>query len=76
MLLLPLLCDLLLLDHDLISTLFGAFVALFGFQELVLEVSDLDVALIVEFIYAAMENDLESVQFRHGALFFVPKLVN
>ena len=57
MLLLPLLCDLLLLDHDLISTLFVAFVALLGFQELVLEVSDLDVALIVEFINAAMEND-------------------
>ena len=76
MLFLPLLCDLLLLDHDLISTLFVAFVALLGFQELVLEVSDLDVALIVEFIDSAMENDLESVQFRHGALLFVPKLVN
>ena len=58
MLLLPLLCDLLLLDHDLISTLFVALVALLCLQELVLEVSDLDVALIVELIDSAMENDL------------------
>ena len=76
MLLLPLLCDLLLLDHDLISALFVALVALLCLQKLVLEVSDLDVALIVELIDSAMENDLESVQFRHGALLFVPKLVN
>ena len=76
MLFLPLLCDLFLLDHNLISTLFVALVALFGLQELVLEVSDLYVALIVELIDAAMENDLESVQFRHSALLFVPKLVN
>ena len=61
MLLLPLLSDLLLLDHDLISTLFVALVALLGFQELVLEVRDLDVALIVKLVDSAMENDLESV---------------
>ena len=76
MLLLPLLSDLFLLDHDLIGTLLVAFVALFGLQELVLEVGHLYVALIVELIDATMENDLESVQFRHGALLFVPELVN
>ena len=58
---LPLFSDLLLLDHDLIGTLFVAFVALLGLQELVLKVGHLDVALIIELIDAAMENDLESV---------------
>ena len=61
MLFLPLFSDLLLLDHDLIGTLFVAFVALLGLQELVLKVGHLDVALIIELIDAAMENDLESV---------------
>ena len=61
MLLLPLLSDLLLLDHDLIGTLFVAFVTLLGFQELILEVGHLDVALIVKLVDSAMENDLESV---------------
>ena len=45
----------------MIGTLFVAFVALLGLQELVLKVGHLDVALIIELIDAAMENDLESV---------------
>ena len=61
MLLLPLLSDLLLLDHDLIGAFLVAFVTLLGLQELVLEVGHLDVALIIELIDSAMENDLETV---------------
>ena len=76
MFLLPLLSDLLLLDHDLIGSLLVAFMALLGLQELILEMGHLDVAFIVQFIDTAVENDLEPIQFRHSALLFVPKLVD
>ena len=76
MLLLPLLSDLLLLDHHRVGSLFVGLMPLLGLKKLVLEVSDLDVAFIVQLIRPAVEDDLESVQLRDGALLFVSQLVD
>ena len=61
-LLLPLLRNLLLLDHHSVSALFVALVSLFRLKELVLEVGHLDIALVVELVDAAVEDDLETVE--------------
>ena len=36
----------------------------------------LHVALIIEFIHTTVEDNLEPVDLRYGALFLVPKLIN
>ena len=76
MLFLPLLSDFLLLNHDSVGALFVALVALLRLQELIFEVSDLDVTLIVELVHSAMENNLQTVQLGDGAFLFITELVN
>lgn len=76
MLILPFLCDLLLLDHDTIRTLFIALVPLFRLEQCVLKVSNFDVALIIEFINTTMEHNLHAVEFGDGALLLISELVD
>ena len=76
MLLLPLLSDFLLLDHDLVSTLLITFVPLFGFEKLILQMGHLNITLIVQLVDSSMEHNLEAVQLRDGALFLVTKLID
>ena len=76
MLLLPLLSDFLLLDHDLIGALLITFVPLFGFEKLILQMGHLDVAFIVQLVDSSMEHNLEAVQLRNRALFLVTKLID
>jgi len=76
MLILPFLCDLLLLDHDTIRTLFIALVPLFRLKQCVLKVSNFDVALIIEFINTTMEHNLHAVEFGDGALLLISELVD
>ena len=61
MLLLPLLGDFLLLNHDSVGALLVAFMTLLCFEELILKVGHLDVALIVQLVDAAVENNLQTV---------------
>lgn len=53
---------LLLLDHDLVSAFLGMPVLFFLLQELVLELGNLDVALVIELVDSVMVDDLEPVQ--------------
>jgi len=60
-LVLPLLGDLLLLDHHVICALFVALVPLLRFEKLVFQVGYFDVALVVELVYSAMKDDFHAV---------------
>ena len=76
MLFFPLLCDLLLVDHDLVGTLLIALVSFLGLEEAVLKMSHLNIAFIVQLVDAAVEDDFESIHFRESTLFLVSKLVD
>ena len=62
MLLLPLLSDLLLLDHDSVGSLLVGFVPLFHLKKLVLQVGHFHIALIIELVDAGVEDNLEAVE--------------
>jgi len=73
---LPLLSNLLLLDHDCVGALFIALVTLFRLEKLVLQVGNFDVALVVQLVDSAVENDLQSIEFGDRTLFLVSELVD
>ena len=75
MLFLPLFSDLLLVDHDLVCALFVALVSFLRLEQTVLQMSHLDIALIVQLVDATMEDNLEAVHFGEGTLFLVSELV-
>ena len=75
-LLLPLFGDFLLLDHHVVGALLVALVSLLGLQQLILEVSDLDVAFVVELVDSAMEHNLQAIQLGDRAFFFISELVD
>ena len=60
------LSDLLLVDHDLVGSLFVAFVALLCLQEIVLQMGHLHIGFIIDFIDPAVEHYLQSVDLRYG----------
>ena len=76
MLLFPFLSDLLLLNHDRVGALLVGLVPLLDFKQLVLQVSHLDVALVIQLINTAVEHNLEPVQLGNCRFFFVPQLVD
>lgn len=59
---LPLLRNLLLLDHHSVGLFFVALVALLGLEQLVFEVGDLHIALVVQLVDAPVENYLHPAQ--------------
>ena len=75
-LVLPLLGDLLLLDDHAVRALLVALVSLLGLQELSFQVSNLDVALVVELVDAVVEDNLHAVQLRDRALLLVSQLID
>ena len=75
-LLLPLFGDFLLLDHHVVGALLVALMSLLGLQQLILEVSDLDVAFVVELVDSAMEHNLQAIQLGDRAFFFISELVD
>ena len=75
-LVLPLLGDLLLLDNHAVRALLVALVSLLGLQELSFQVSNLDVALVVELVDAVVEDNLHAVQLRDRALLLVSQLID
>ena len=76
MLLLPLLSDLLLLNHDGVGALLVALVALFVLEQLILQVGNLDVALVIQLVNPSMEDNLQSVQLRYGTFLLITQLVD
>lgn len=73
---LPLIGDLLLLHHDLVGALFLMSMCLFGFQQLILKLGHLDVALVREFVHSIMINDLQSVEFTDGRILLISDRVD
>ena len=76
MLFLPFFGDFLLINHDFVRSFFITFVAFLRFKETVLEVSDLDIALVIELVDTALEHDLETVDLRQRAFLLVSELVD
>ena len=76
MLFLPLFSDFLLRNHDGVGSLFVGLVSLFSFKQLVFKMGHFDVALVIQLINSAMEDDFKPVQLGDGRLFFIPQLVN
>ena len=68
---LPLFYNLLLLDHDLVSSLLSVPVLLLCLQQLVLKLSDLDVAVVVQFIDSVVVNHLQSIQLTDRSVLLV-----
>ena len=61
-LILPLFNDLLLLDHDSVSSLLTMSVLLFGLQQLVFQLGNFDVAIVVQFVDPVMVNHFKPIQ--------------
>ena len=70
-LILPLFDNFLLLDHDLISSLFSVSVFFLGLKQLVFKLSDLDVAVVVQFVDFFVVNDLQSIELTDGSVFLI-----
>ena len=75
-LVLPLLGDLFLLNHDAICALLITLIPFLGLKKLILQMGDLDIALIIELIDTTMEHNLHAVKFGDSALFLVPQLID
>ena len=75
-LLLPLFGDFFLRDHHGVGSFFIALMTFLSFKQIVLKVSDLDVTLIIELIYTAVEDNFQPVKFRNRAFFFISQLVD
>ena len=71
MLLLPLVCDFLLLDHDLVRAFLGMPVLFFLLQELVFKLGYLDVAFVVELVDSVVVDHFEPVQLRYGCVLLI-----
>ena len=70
-LILPLFDNFLLLDHDLISSLFSVSVLFLGLKQLVFKLSDLDVAVVGQFVDFFVVNDLQSIELTDGSVLFI-----
>lgn len=68
---LPLFHNFLLLYHDLVSSLFSVPVLLLGLKQLVFKLSDLDVAIVVQFIDSVVVNHLQSVQLTDRSILLI-----
>ena len=75
MLILPLLCNFLLLDHHCISLLFMSLIPLLLFEKHVLEMGHLEITLICEFIDTTMMDDFLAVEFSKCAFLLITQLV-
>lgn len=75
-LLFPLFGDLLLLNHHGVRSLFVTLVPLLGLEELILQVSYLNIAFVVKLVNTAVEDDLQAVQLGDGTLLLVSQLVD
>ena len=60
-LILPLLSDFLLVNHDLVCLLLVPLVSLLAFQKTVLKVGNLYVCLVIDLVDSAVEDNLEAV---------------
>jgi len=72
---LPLFSDFLLVDHDLVCFLLVAFVAFLLFKKTVLQMGNLDIALVIQFIDTSLEHNLEAVDLRKCTLFLISELI-
>ena len=73
---LPLLSDLFLADQRCVGPLLVSFVPLFGFEECILEMGKLYVALIINFVDSTVEYDLEPTVLAERLLPLISELVN
>lgn len=70
-LILPLFHNFLLLHHHLVSSLLSVSVLFLRLQQLVFKLSDLDVAVVVQFVYFFVVNHLQSIQLTDGSVFLI-----
>ena len=75
-LVLPLLGDLLLLDHHGVGLFFMCLVPLFLFENHVLQVCDLEVTLIGQLVHPTVMDDLLPVKLSKGSFLLVTQLVS
>ena len=73
---LPFLSDLLLVDHDLVCSLLVTLVAFLRLEKTVFEMSDLDIALVIQLVDATLEHNLEAIDLGKCTLFFISELIN
>jgi hypothetical protein len=76
MLTLPLVHNLFLLDHHTVGSLLGMSVLLLRLEQLVFKLSNFNVAVVIQFVYSIVVDDLESVQLTDSGIFFIPYGVN
>ena len=71
---LPLICNFLLLNHDLIGIFLSVAVFFLGLKKLVFQLCYLDVALVVEFVNSVMIDKLKSIQLRNSCILLIPSI--
>ena len=72
----PFIHDFLLLNHNLIGRFLSLPIFLLSFQQLILKLRDLNIAIIIKLINSVMIYDFEPIQLWNSSIFFISNSVN